>query len=74
MKEHDLIVLTDDLPEHGLRQGDIGTIVHVHADGAAIEAEFMVGSGQTVAVLTLPPSRYRALEDDEILHARRVTT
>lgn len=74
MNEHDLVVLTDDLPEHGLRRGDIGTVVHVHADGAAIEAEFMIGSGRTVAVLTLPPSGYRALQEDEILHARRVTT
>ena len=34
MKEHDGVVLTQDLIEEGLRAGDTGTVVHVHAGGA----------------------------------------
>jgi hypothetical protein len=28
-KELDTVVLTHDVPEHGLKEGDIGAIVHV---------------------------------------------
>ena len=74
MKEHDLIAIAHDNPKAGLRRDDIGTIVHVHADGAGIEAEFVSASGETLAVLTLAPSEYRLLDGDEILHARRLST
>jgi len=30
IKELDQVVLKTDLPEHGLQQGDIGTVVLVH--------------------------------------------
>jgi len=33
IKELDSVVLTTDLPEHGLKQGDIGTIVLVGTQG-----------------------------------------
>ena len=29
IKEHDIIVLTSDLPEEGLTAGDVGTVVHI---------------------------------------------
>src|SRR5437016_6378083 len=50
ISEHDLVVLNRDFPEHGLRLGDVGTAVHVYADGKAFEVEFVTGSGQTLAV------------------------
>lgn len=34
MRELDSVVLATDLPEHGLRAGDIGTVVLVHRDEA----------------------------------------
>lgn len=40
MKLLDVVVLTEDIPEHGLRVGDVGTIVEVYEDGAAFEVEF----------------------------------
>ena len=30
VKEHECIVLSNDLPEDGLEAGDIGTMVHIH--------------------------------------------
>lgn len=53
MNEHDWVVLKRDIPEHRLTEGDVGTIVHVYSDGQAYEVEFMLVSGETVAVLTL---------------------
>ena len=41
IQELDSVVLTTDLPEHGLVQGDIGTIVLVHGDGKGYEVEFV---------------------------------
>ena len=50
IKEHDLVVLTEDLPTEGLKAGDVGTVVHVYADGNAYEVEFVTGAGQTLAL------------------------
>ena len=74
MKERDLVAIAHDVPHAGLQRDDVGTIVHVGADGACIEAEFVSASGQTLAVLTLEPSEYRLLQGDEILHARKLST
>jgi hypothetical protein len=40
MREHDSVVLTQDIPAHGLSAGDVGTIVLVHRGGAGFEIEF----------------------------------
>jgi Domain of unknown function (DUF4926) len=48
------VVLTADLPEHGLKAGDLGTVVLVHRHGV-YEVEFMALDGETVAVVSLPP-------------------
>jgi hypothetical protein len=70
MNEHDLVVLNRDLPDHGLAEGDVGTIVHVYTDGEAYEVEFALASGETVAVLTLDTSDVRPRTGREILHSR----
>ena len=33
IKEHDIVVLTEDVPEEGLTAGDVGTVVHIHNQG-----------------------------------------
>jgi hypothetical protein len=35
--ELDLVALKRDMPEHGLRKGDVGTVVHCYADGRAFK-------------------------------------
>lgn len=70
MNEHDLVVLNRDLPEHGLTEGDVGTIVHMYTDGEAFEVEFALASGETVAVLTLDANDVRPRTGREILHSR----
>ena len=56
ISELDSVVLADDLPEHGLKRGDIGTVVLTHQGGAGYEVEFMTLDGETVAVVSLVAS------------------
>jgi hypothetical protein len=72
MAELDPVVLTHDLPEHGLRAGDVGWVVMVHAAGAGYEVEFVTLAGETVSVVTVPVESVRPVQQDEIAHARRV--
>jgi hypothetical protein len=72
IKELDGVVLTTDLPEHSLKQGDIGTIVMVHRGGEGYEVEFMALDGETLAVVTLLPSHVRPIGHGEIANARPV--
>ena len=65
----DLVVLTRDLPQHGLRKGDLGTGVHLHAPTGA-EVEFMTAKGRTVAVVTVTTTDVRPLADDDRLSVR----
>ena len=72
IKELDNIVLTSDLPEYGLADGDIGTVVMVHAKGAGYEVEFVALDGETIAVTSLTAAQIRPIDHKEIAHARRV--
>ncbi len=72
IKEHDCVVLTNDLPAEGLKVGDLGTVVHIHADGAAYEVEFLTLTGQTVAVATVSRSQCRPISQRDISHVREL--
>ena len=71
-KELDTVVLTKDLPEHGLKKGDIGAVVHSYEGNKAFEIEFIAGDGGTVAVVTLKAEDVRLMQDKEILHVREL--
>lgn len=70
IRELDMVVLTTDLPEHGLLRGDVGTVVHVYHGGEAAEVEFVAADGHTVALVTLSSDAIRPMARSEILHAR----
>ena len=70
IKEHDLIVLTCDLSEEGLKSGDVGTVVHIHKRGEAFEVEFVTLNGDTVAVATVLASQARSVGRRDLTHAR----
>ena len=72
IKELDSVVLTADLPEHGLARDDIGTVVLVHEGGKGCTVEFMTLAGHTIAVVTLLANQIRQIAKDEIAHARHV--
>ena len=72
IKELDSVVLTTDLPEHGLSADDIGTVVLLHEGGKGCTVEFMTLAGRTIAVITLLANQIRQIAKDEIAHARHV--
>ncbi len=72
INELDTVVLKQDLPEHGLAQGDVGAVVHRYRDEQAVEVEFVTGEGKTVAVLTLEVGTVRLMQQREILHVREM--
>jgi hypothetical protein len=63
--ELDSVVLTRDLPDAGLRVGDLGAVVHVYAPDA-FEVEFVAASGETLAVRTLSADDVRIARDDDV--------
>ena len=72
LEEHDRIVLTDDVADPDLKAGDVGTIVHVHRDGEALEVEFLTLDGHTAAVATVSSSQVRPVSGADITHAQDV--
>lgn len=72
IRELDSVVLTVDLPEYGLKKGDIGTVVLVHGAGGGYEVEFMTLDGETIAVTSLFPAQVRSIGPREIANARIV--
>jgi hypothetical protein len=53
----DVIELMVDIPEHNLRAGMQGTIVHCHP-GDAYEVEFTDETGETLGLLALRPHQF----------------
>lgn len=57
------VILTRDVEEHGLRAGDVGTVVERHRVPSVAEegysVEFFDMMGNTVAVITVPASALR---------------
>ena len=64
----DAVVLNRDLPEHGLRAGDLGAVVEIYGDG--VEVEFVRASGQTKALVTLRSADLRAVAATDMLAVR----
>lgn len=69
-RELQSVVLERDMPEHGLRKGDLGAVVLVHKTGD-VEVEFVRASGFTQALIELRGSDIRPAEDGDILAVRR---
>ena len=70
--ELDSVVLAVDLPEYGLKEGDVGTVVLAHRT-EGYEVEFMTLDGETVAVVSLMMGQVRPVGSRrEIAHARAI--
>ena len=68
IRELDTVVLTHDLEEHSLKQGDVGTVVRCYSDGEGFEVEFVTAEGKTIGLLTLKPDDIRPMKSGEMLH------
>jgi Domain of unknown function (DUF4926) len=66
---HEEVVLASDVSQHGLRAGDIGTVVHIYPNGG-LEVEFFTASGKTRAVVTLRESDIRVATDNDVVAVR----
>lgn len=65
------VVLDRDLPEQGLRKGDLGAVVQVYEpDG--LEVEFVSASGKTEALVTLRDTDVRAVADGDLIAVRQL--
>jgi hypothetical protein len=71
------VVLTTDLPEHGLRAGDVGVVVESYEGREdvppGLEVEFFSATGDTVAVVTVPATSVREATSHEVLSVRETT-
>ena len=68
-KNLDTVVLNTNLPDYGLRKGDLGAVVHVYEpDG--LEVEFVTASGKTEALVTLKTDGVRPVVDNDLVAVR----
>jgi hypothetical protein len=67
----DTVVLDRDLPEYGLRSGDLGAVVQVYEpDG--LDIEFVTASGKTQALVTLKVRDVRPVQNSDLIAVRSV--
>ena len=67
----DTVVLDRDLPERGLRTGDLGAVVELY-DPDGLEVEFVTASGKTQALVTLNVKDVRPVQDGDLVAVRSV--
>ena len=63
------VVLDRDIPEHGLRKGDLGAVVEVYKP-KGLEVEFVTASGDTRALLMLQERDVREISAADMLSVR----
>jgi hypothetical protein len=72
------VALKSDLPEHGLKGGDVATIVENHLGHAGQEPgytlEVFTATGQTLTTVTVRESQIEMLSANEILHLRPISS
>lgn len=68
------VVLLRDMPDDGLRAGDVGTIVERYPatgrTGEGFEIEFFAANGESVAVASVPANAVRPATERDVLSVR----
>jgi hypothetical protein len=67
----DTVVLDRDLPQHGLRAGDLGAVVEVY-EPEGLEVEFVTASGKTQALVSLNVNDVRPVQENDLVTVRSV--
>ena len=62
----DVVALTQDVPEHNLKRGEVGTVVEILSNGEAFEVEFSDDNGQMYKCLSFLVSQLRVIHDEPI--------
>jgi len=68
-RELDTVVLNRDLPDQGLRRGDLGAVVQVYGLNE-LEVEFVTASGRTQALVAFNTRDVRLVSDEDLLSVR----
>ena len=73
ISEHDMVVLTESLPQLKLQAGDVGTVVHVYREGEAYEVEFStMQGGPPFALVTVSAVQVRPIGNRDLFHVREL--
>ena len=70
LKVHSQVVLKKALPNLALEPGDVGVVLHVHAQGAAYEVEFLTLDGHTIGLETVEAVDLRPAKGNAVVHER----
>jgi hypothetical protein len=65
----DTVVLLRDIPDRGLRAGDLGAVVELFPPDS-LEVEFVDASGRTTALVVLRTSEVRSIADTDVVAVR----
>ena len=49
---HDIVTVTEDIPDQGVARGDVGAVVHCYPDQGAYEVEVLDEQGKSKRVVT----------------------
>ena len=70
-RELETVVLERDIPERGLRKGDLGAVVELY-DPDGLEVEFVRASGKTQALVELKTNDVRSVRDEDLVSVRSI--
>lgn len=70
--ELDQVEILVDIPVHGLKAGDVGTVMLVHQNGKGYTLEFLTWDGETVGIVTLDADKIRGIRSKEIPRTRKL--
>jgi hypothetical protein len=70
-RELETVVLERDIPEHGLREGDLWAVVELY-DPDGLEVEFVRASGKTQALVELKTNDVRSVRDEDLVSVRSI--
>ena len=67
----DVVALTEDVSEHNLKRGEVGTVVEILSDGEAYEVEFSDDNGQMYKCLSFLASQLEVLHQEPNADSKR---
>ena len=62
----DVVALTQDVPEHNLKRGEVGTVVEILSNGEVYEVEFSDDNGQMYKCLSFLASQLKVIHQAPI--------
>ena len=66
-----VVALTQEVPEHNLKRGEVGTVVEILSNGEAYEVEFSDDNGQMYKCLSFLASQLRILHHEPIVESKQ---